>query len=472
MTIIDEKVPALKSAPEVYVPEITQEVNSVFDENNDFSQPKKQFSDEKSFFGNLIDSILGWFDKLFGKKDENAEQTQNDKITETTEPDKSTEASEANENTVLTEIIETIEEVKNKNSVNGVIDEPFKQGGVGDCNLLATLQSFAYTQEGAQIIKDAITINKDANGEITSYDVYFRGIDETYTITAQELEEHNSDEYHKSEPSEYVDEYGNKWTGESFSPVLYSYGGDDDVLLLEMAVEKCLQESDKINSTIEHKYERVLDGVSDQELAFLFAIDEDINVVQSEADSFKEYSIDSYQEKLDNLKKGRIGGLFCQESIIKDINGNDIKFEDNELISLAGYNEDVSEYTIVKYYTSDGEYSEMEYVVSIEELAKLYTAMTTTSSNYDEYKEAINSVNNGNAAVLSISAEVGGKFLSKDVNGQDIELYSKHAYAIKSATRDTITFVNPHDTSEDIVMYIDDLKNIGYKTEITTYDFN
>ena len=73
-------------------------------------------------------------------------------------------------------------------SVNGIIYKDFQQGLLGDCSLLGTLYSLSNTEEGAKIIKEAITINENFFGKVESYDVYFKGIDEIIAVTKDELE--------------------------------------------------------------------------------------------------------------------------------------------------------------------------------------------------------------------------------------------------------------------------------------------
>ena len=70
------------------------------------------------------------------------------------------------------------------NSINcdGVIDY-FKQGQTGDCYLLAALESMSNTPEGRYYIKQSV--KKHFWGDVT---VYFKGIDKTYIITQDELQ--------------------------------------------------------------------------------------------------------------------------------------------------------------------------------------------------------------------------------------------------------------------------------------------
>ncbi|MCD7879908.1 MAG: C2 family cysteine protease [Candidatus Gastranaerophilales bacterium] len=101
-------------------------------------------------------------------------------------------------------------------NINGEIDEPVYQGKTGDCWFLSGILSLSYTDRGQEILKNAISQND--NGD---YEVYFKGMDKTYTITQEELIAANN------ATIDGVNKYSS---------------GDDDMLLLELAAEKLYQE--------------------------------------------------------------------------------------------------------------------------------------------------------------------------------------------------------------------------------------
>ena len=70
--------------------------------------------------------------------------------------------------------------------VNGQIDEAVFQGQEGDCWLISGILSLSYDDKGQELIKDAISKNPDG-----SYNVYFKGVDKSYTITKEELNSFN-----------------------------------------------------------------------------------------------------------------------------------------------------------------------------------------------------------------------------------------------------------------------------------------
>ncbi|MCD8024458.1 MAG: C2 family cysteine protease [Candidatus Gastranaerophilales bacterium] len=107
--------------------------------------------------------------------------------------------------------------------VNGEIDEGVFQGKTGDCWLISGVLSLSYTEEGSEIIKNAISQNE--NGD---YEVYFKGAGKTYTVTKEELEEVN---------------VGTILSGLGIKNSTYSTG-DDDMLLIELALEKLVDEGE------------------------------------------------------------------------------------------------------------------------------------------------------------------------------------------------------------------------------------
>ncbi|MBQ9149999.1 hypothetical protein IJX73_03615 [bacterium] len=97
--------------------------------------------------------------------------------------------------------------------INKEIDDYF-QGSIGDCWLLAGLDALSNSSYGREVIKNAITINDD-----NTYSVYFKGIDETFNISEEELNNARMTKKYSS--------------------------GDDDVLLMEVAFEKAFQDMEK-----------------------------------------------------------------------------------------------------------------------------------------------------------------------------------------------------------------------------------
>lgn len=98
--------------------------------------------------------------------------------------------------------------------VNGKIDQEFSQGNTGDCWLLAAIKALSINSKGLEILNNSLKVNSD--GSVT---VHLKGVNKTYTITREELE--NSTELSR---------------------------GDGDVRAIEIAVNKYLREDYKTNN--------------------------------------------------------------------------------------------------------------------------------------------------------------------------------------------------------------------------------
>ena len=116
------------------------------------------------------------------------------------------------------------ESTDESNGVNGEIDEKVGQGGTGDCWLLTGVLALNSTDIGKKIIKSSITSNAD--GSVT---VNFKGVGVSYTISLDEIKKHDTDDIKN-------DAYSN---------------GDNDMLVLELAVEKLKKDIEAGKVTIE-----------------------------------------------------------------------------------------------------------------------------------------------------------------------------------------------------------------------------
>lgn len=99
------------------------------------------------------------------------------------------------------------------NGINGEIDESVSQGGTGDCWILTGVLALNSSEIGKQIIKESIQVNND--GSVT---VHFKGLGVSYTISADEIKKHDTDNIKN-------DAYSN---------------GDNDMLVLELATKKLM----------------------------------------------------------------------------------------------------------------------------------------------------------------------------------------------------------------------------------------
>ena len=97
-------------------------------------------------------------------------------------------------------------DIPNSSALDGEINAS-EQGKAGDCGLISAINSLSCTEYGREAIKNAISV--DANGNVT---VTFKGIDRSYTVSANELA-------------------NNRFTT-----------GDTDVRAIEIAYEKMMKE--------------------------------------------------------------------------------------------------------------------------------------------------------------------------------------------------------------------------------------
>jgi hypothetical protein len=100
---------------------------------------------------------------------------------------------------------------------NGEIDEAFSQGRTGDCWLLASIKAISNSPKGLKILNDSIKVNN--NGSVT---VTLKGVNKTYTITKEELENN-----------------------------IQLSSGDGDIRALELAVNKYIEEERGVNERLD-----------------------------------------------------------------------------------------------------------------------------------------------------------------------------------------------------------------------------
>ena len=356
--------------------EFNEEKSSNDREISIFNRKEDREEESNNIETNDVDK-QGFFDKIKSlfKKENKEEVGENQTINQTTSTTKQT----AVENPKPVEQVSNVK-MYDSNTINGEIDEKFSQGHTGDCVLLSTILALSYTDKGAEMIKNSISTNTNSNGEIESYSVTFPGIKETYTISKQELEEREYDAVNRKRMSdeELVEILGftekevknmkeeDKWFE---THALNSYSnGDSDVLLLELATEKCFNESD--NTFVKAYISATMDA-----------------------------------------RKGT---------------------------EHSGYN-----------------------VLNLEGIPpQLLSRMLTGDSHIEEIKnqtQLLEKINIGSPIIMN----TGNKTVRiPDINNNEIELDSTHAYAVKTATNDTITIVNPHDSSIELTFNKDDLLNL------------
>ena len=184
---------------------------------------------------------------------------------------------------------------------NGKLDKAAYQGRTGDCVLISGCYALASNEKGNEIINDMITVNKNASGEIESYTVKFKGLDEEYTITDKELKS-------KTKPK--------------LSRLLGNFakyaGGDEDMTLIELAFQKCAKEtkSDKVNF---ENHEKKLNGIYYDTFYTV------LTGKSCEYSTPKEFVTNLENE---SLSSNTVGQMAFDKSIkVKDTNGKKVKLQ-------------------------------------------------------------------------------------------------------------------------------------------------
>ena len=257
----------------------------------------------------------------------------------------------------------------NPSGVNGKIDEHVGQGGTGDCWLLTGVLALNSTKVGKNIIKSSITANAD--GSVT---VNFKGVGVSYTISLDEIKKHDTDNIKK-------DAYSN---------------GDNDMLVLELAVEKL--KNDIASGKVK------------------------LDVIE---DSYEGY----------NGESGEIEGGFPQQL----------------LYFLTGEESTTATATYIRAPQTPND-----------------PAQTFIPESYINkiFNEALE---NGNTAITF--GLYDGTHSAKLTNGKDYTLplgRGGHALAITNLTKDTVTFVNPWDSTQEYTMSWSEFAKLGIGMIATT----
>ena len=316
--------------------------------------------------------------------------------------------------------VSSIFDYENSNA-NGEIDVDFSQGNIGDCALLSTVYSLSLSEEGFNAIKDAITINVNSSGEVESYDIHFKGTDETYNITQKELEK--AKEYHGNYETERV----------------YSRG-DDDMTVIELAIEKCFEKSkdkelrDLVDNYTNLNKDDKLNGVNPAAVTYLFTGEKSETVIKNDG----------------TLKKTFIP---CTTYNVKDAKGEDVTFKEGNEYTARGMTQDKS---LIYIKNPDGSNNDIILPTEVF-LSDVYIP------NIDEADkkslELLNNFENDNDNSMMVFATMGMEKV-KDENGDTVQLFGPHAYCVSKVADGIVTLVNPHDTSKEINIPTDNLLSL------------
>ncbi len=305
--------------------------------------------------------------------------------------------------------------------VNGEIDSIFGQGNLQDCALLSTVYGLSLTEDGSEAIKDSIKINKDDNGNITGYDVTFKGTGESYHITQEELNQAKTNEKEARK---------------------YSYG-DDDMTILELALEDCFEQSE--DETLRLLVDNYTDLNAEDKL---FGVNPASVTYALTGEKTSNYDI----RPEDNLTKRFFAN---QDYTVKTKDGKEeFTFKANEYYNLLGYSPDKT--SIKVYDIKNDKTVSLDYNDFIKNAFKKDAVDDKASA-----KAKLESFDENSVAVFAVKS---GTNIVKGVNGEDIELSDEsHAYAVKNVQDGIVTLVNPWNSGEPLQIQMDSLLSLdGY----------
>ena len=342
--------------------------------------------------------------------------------------------------------------------VNGELDEEIRQGQMEDCALISTCVSIASTEEGKDIIKDSISINYGDENKVESYNVYFKGLDETYTITQEEL-------------NEAIDSTIKVHTRQS----KYSYScGDKDMILFELAWTKCCTNSEKLkeyynaNKTVyswvtNTEMPKGLSGTDASDLFYALTGDDldtrSFTEIRTKKNKYfansKKININDY---LQNNNEFTLSSLCGVEEKDCDVNFK-ITDEDTEKIILAINSKDTFEVLVHPDQSEDNtitfknKNTDEVYTVDYTEFLDTCSSFTTQSEKAEIAEAQYDKALEFEVVKLSIYDNIN---FDKVIQGKTF-LSRNHAIAVKSINEDTITLIDPWNTSEEIIVEKEEL---------------
>lgn len=294
---------------------------------------------------------------------------------------------------------------KDFSGVDGKIDVAY-QVSRGDCYLLASLNSLASTEAGQELLQKNIKEIKDANGNVTGYEVSLPG---AANARAELINGHNLPEDKVHIQGTYVVtkeelEAAAKQAGE-----LYSMG-DKDVLMLEVAYDKYRKD--------------VVATVSDNKIP------------KQVASSVK--GLDIPNEEMVQNGDYLAGGHSSTTIYV--------------LTGKSGYDYNCPNKQAPTCYISQ---PDLQMSIPSAEAAK----KPEDKVNDPQLKNALDAVitdcKDGKLDNYSVTA--GFKVSQQEVNGKIVEGRG-HAFSVKSMTEDQVVLANPWNPEEDIVMSMEDFK--------------
>jgi hypothetical protein len=304
-------------------------------------------------------------------------------------------------------------------NINSDIDEQVKQQGTGDCYLLATLNSLEGTDTGKEIIKNAIQDNGDG-----SYTVNLSGVNMAYTFSNEELEAAEQEEAKKLDNDGSVVGSGSG---------LYSKG-DDDAMLVEMAIEKFRQE--------------LYDGTIVPDSSWPSYV----STTASSSD------IEAGKSALSS------GGMNQVLYLLSGISTNQVSSAEDISTTLDTIQEDIekngAEYAIYAGVSASQAYTEDkngDYYINDDK--KYVKVSDSTPANAKRY--SFNGVGKNTTYITLKGVDDDS---SKDINISNNST-GNHAISITNITDDTVTIINPWDSDKEITVSREEFESYMYQIQ-------
>ena len=320
------------------------------------------------------------------------------------------------------------------NGVNGEIDESVKKGGTGDCWVLTGILSLTATAEGKALIKSSLEIQK--NGDVI---VNFKGLGYSIRVTAAEIKKHDTDDI----------------KNDAFS------NGDNDMLVFELAVEKLFEQHPELKETYGYNEE----GKGDDKYITQGGFGNDLVEWLSSNKAEDLCTMDKLENPYD---KADVAEWVAVPSSMTRYQG---EYPRPSSISLdAMFNDDKTNFSseYINWYNKT-------FVPIMQEYNQSALNGLVDGLSQEEVMAKLQEAYENQPCAMTFGLYVFAndtEKTAKDVDGNNFiwKYYSQsvekgelcgHAFAVVGMTQDTITFVNPWDSTEKITMSWEEFSKLG-----------
>lgn len=324
---------------------------------------------------------------------------------------------------------------KNPQGINGEIDEPVSQGATGDCWILTGILSLTSTEEGKALIKASMEVQE--NGDVI---VHFKGLGYSIRVTAAEIKKHDTDNI----------------KNDAFS------NGDNDMLVFELAVQKLFEQHPDLRAAYgyndggqgDDRY--ITQGGFGNDLVEWLSGNkaQDVSALDQLDDPYEKAGVAEWVTVPNSVTKYAGKEYPRPASISYDAMFNSDKTDFSQDY-IKWYNNTYA--PIVKEYNAEARSLLVEGLSEEEILAQLQEAFENQpcAVTFGMYVIANETVK---TAKCVDGTTFEWKYYSKNV---EKDALCGHAFAVVGMTQDTITFVNPWDSTQEITMTWEEFAKLG-----------